>query len=219
MKSYLFALVGALSIISIGSAKATTTLRFSVTGTARATGFSDSAGLAGVDGMRWGIVIDTSGNGFQGGSYDLFDSATTGFLAASSSATDDYFFTPAVPPTTSTLSATGTDPGGAGGITSMVGAPNGTDGLIAGVSTNDPFAIIWFATTPNADGSYYGMFTDPSFLLPGSGSFVDFVGPFTGGSADPLKPASFQFTAAPEPSRTVLAFLGLAMVGLRRRRR
>lgn len=197
---------------------ATTTLRFSVTGTARATGFSDNLGVAGVDGMRWGIVIDTQGNGFQGGAYDLFDSSISGFLGASSSATDDYFFIPGTPPTTSTLAGTGSDPGGSGGITSMVGAPNGTDGLIAGVTTGDPFAIIWFATTPNADGTYYGLMTDASFLLPASGSFVDFVAPFTGSSADPIKPASYQFASVPEPSRSVLALLGLGLVLLRRRR-
>lgn len=197
---------------------ATTTLRFSVTGTARATGFSDNLGLAGVDGMRWGIVIDTQGNGFQGGAYDLFDSSISGFLDASSSATDDYFFIPGSPPVTSTLTGTGIDPGGSGGITSMVGAPNGTDGLISGVSTGDPFAIIWFATTPNADGTYYGMMTDASFLLPASGSFVDFVTPFSGASADPIKPANYQFASVPEPSRSVLAILGLGLVFLRRRR-
>ncbi len=216
----LLLLAGVLSCAA--TASATTTLRFSVTGTNRATGFSDHNGTAGVDGMRYGIVIDTSAtnglnaNGFQSGNYDVFDNTVSGFLKVGGVTTDDYYHAGS---TTTSLGATGTDPGGSGGITSVVGAPNGTDGVFAGVSTSDPFALIWFESAVNANGSYYGLMTDASFQLPAGGSTVDFNAPFTGSTADPIKPASYQFGAAvPEPSRFLLAGLGLVGLVMRRRR-
>lgn len=216
MKSTSLTILFAATLLACSTSMATTTLRFAVTGTNRATGFSDNLGVAGINNMRWGILIDTNGGGFQAGSYDLFNSATSGFLSASTLATDDYYFTPGTLPVTANQTATGIDPGGDGGIVSAAGAPNGTDGIIPGVTTGDPFAIIWFATTPNANGTYYGVFTHPSFLLPASGSFADFNTPFLGGIGDPIKPASFVF-GVPEPSRLML--LGLGAVGLIFRRR
>lgn len=201
------------------SVHATTTLQFSVTGTNRATGFSDHAGLAGVDGMRYGMIIDTSGNGLNGGNYDLFTGNTSGFLTVGGIATDDYYFVSSTFPTTSTSTATGTDPGGSGTIIAIANAPNGTDGLISGVTTNDPFALIWFQSATNAAGSYYGIMTDASFLLPSSGSTVAFNTPFIGSTADPIKPANYQFGAVPEPSRMVLAGLGVLGLIARRRRK
>lgn len=220
MNKLKLAILLGLSATCVSTASATTTLRFSVTGTNRATGFSDQNGVAGVDGMRYGMIISTTDGSFTAGTYDVFDNSVSQFLKVGGLDTDDYYFTPGTLPTTNTLSATGIDPGGAGGISSIAGAPNGTDGLIAGVSTNDPFALMWFAVTPTANGSAYGVFTDPSFLLPASGALVDFNAPFLGAGADPIKAASFTFGGAvvPEPSRAILAGLGLMGLMLRRRR-
>jgi hypothetical protein len=205
-----------------GTASATTTLQFSVTNTARATGFSDSAGLVGVNGMRWGIVIDTAGDGFDGGTvgdgYATFDNSVSGFLSKGAAVTDDYFFTPASLPTTSTQTATGTDPGGAGGIVSAALAPNGTDLQIPGVTTADPFAIIWFESAPNVIGANYGLFNHPSFLLPASGTSVSFASVFAGASADPIKAANLEIAGIPEPSRGILLLGGILGLALRRRR-
>jgi hypothetical protein len=222
MRSIIKLIFITFACITVGtlSVQATTTLRFSVTGTNRATGFSDQAGLVGVNGMRYGIVISTGNGTFSGGgatSYDVFDSSVSQFLSIESVLTDDYYFTPSALPVTSALTATGIDPGGAGGIGSVANAPNGADGLIPGVTTGDPFALMWFAVTPNVNGSYYGVFTDASFMLPGSGSLVDFNAPFLGATADPIKAATHLF-GVPEPSRSIFAGLGLLSLVLRRRR-
>ena len=119
---------------------------------------------------------------------------------------------------TSNQTATGTDPGGAGGITALA---NIFSSYPAGVGAGDAFKIIWFETTP-ALGTNYGTFGDAQFTLPPDSNTQSYATVFDSGtSVDAAKPASLTFggTAAPEPSRTVLAFLGLAMVGLRRRRR
>jgi hypothetical protein len=226
MKSILGLIVTAAVIGCSGQVSATTTLAFSVVGTNRATGFADASGAA-ANGMRWGLVIDTAGDGFDNTllntTYDAFSIGASGFIVTSlngvsQGASDDYFFTPASLPTTNTLGATGIDPGGVGGIVSAAGAPNGTDGIIPGVTTNDKFSIIWFSPNATAAGTNYGMFTDASFLLPASGTTVNMNAPFLGASADALKPANLTFTNIPEPSRLMLVAFGLVGLVVRRRR-
>jgi hypothetical protein len=218
-------LVALIIFSAASSLYATTTLQFSVAGTGRATGFGNAAGVA-TNGMRWGIVIDTAGDGFDNGqantNYNMSANNVSGFIPTLvngvAGTSDDYFFTPASLPVTATQTATGSETvSGVGGIVSAASAPNGNDGIIPGVTANDAFAIIWFDGAL-ANGSAYGLFTHPSFLLPASGTSVSFASVFAGD--DPVKTASFTNGAAapvPEPSRVLL--LALALLGCVTRRR
>lgn len=214
-----------LSLVWAQDAGATTTLTFSSAGTGRMSGFGDAAGTP-TNGLRYGMVIDTLADGFDntfvGSTYDSFDNTVSGFLSRTiggvSAVTDDYYFVAAALPTTASASATGGTETGTqiSTITSIASAPNGTDGLIFGVTTGDAFSIIWFATSPTAMGTNYGMFNIPAFLLPASGTTVPFASNFTGN--DTAKAANLQFTNIPEPSRMMLLSLGLMGLCFRRRR-
>lgn len=228
----------ALVLLSLSSLHAAVIYQFSVTGVNRATGFANSSGAV-TDGMRWGLLFDTTGNGFSGftgsgnatasgsnGVYDAFVTTASGFLNANSSATDDYYWVPTNPAAsivTSTLTAAGSDPGGSGGILTAQGSPVGTDTLPSGLNAGDKFAIIWFesgnaAGGGGAAGNRYGIFTDASFVLPASGAGpFPFNSPFTGSVADATKAANLTIAGAPEPSRALL--LGFGAVGLMFRRR
>jgi hypothetical protein len=221
-----FFLVGLLSAFAgVGSSLATTTLTFSSGAVARMSGFGDAAGTP-TNGLRYGMVIDTLGDGFDnsfvGSTYDSFDNTVSGFLSRTiggvSAATDDYYFTTGLLTSSQNAVAGGGETGTqVSTITSLVGAPNGTDGLISGVTSADAFSIIWFATSPTAEGSNYGMFRIPAFVLPASGTSVSFASNFTGNDA--AKAANLQFTTAiPEPSRMMLLGLGVMGLGMRRRR-
>jgi len=216
--------LAALTLLALsGTGYATTTIIFS-SASGRLSGFGNAAGVA-TNGLRWGLVIDTLGDGFDSSlantTYDSFTNSTSGFISATtsgvSSISDDYFFTPASLPVTADATAgsgeTGTQ---TASITSAVGAPNGNDGLIANVTTNDKFAIIWFAVTP-AEGTAYGLYHNPTaFLLPASGTSVNLSSNFAGN--DSVKAANLGFTTAvPEPSRALL--FGLGLIGLFTRRR
>jgi hypothetical protein len=204
--------LAAVTLVTTQALHATVTLQFSQSGVARATGFADHLGNP-TNGMAWGIIVDGSGNGFQAGTYDVFSSSTSGFLSVGGLQTDDYFVTSGL--FTSALSATGTDPGGDGGITSI---SNIFSSYPSGIGSGDAFRLVWFESTP-AEGSYYGTFGDPSFTLPADGNTTSYASVFTGSTSDPAKAAAHQFgtSVIPEPSRMLL--LGMALTGLLFRRR
>jgi hypothetical protein len=216
--------LAALTLLALsGTSYATTTLIFS-SASGRLSGFGNAAGVA-TNGLRWGLVIDTLGDGFDSSfvntTYDSFINSSSGFISATtsgvSSVSDDYFFTPASLPVTADAGAGSGETGNqTSSITSAVGAPNGSDGLIANVTTGDKFAIIWFDATPS-EGSAYGLYHNPTaFLLPASGASVNLSSNFAGN--DSVKAANLNFTAVPEPSRALLFGLGLIGLFIRRRR-
>jgi hypothetical protein len=180
---------------------------------------ANAAGVA-TNGMRWGIVVDTSGNGFSGGgaSYDGFASSgtTDGFFGFGGSMSDDYYIAGAT-----TVDATAVFPSGDfGGSTPGFGSI--VDDLIVnyanGVSANDSFALVWFDSNSTAVGAKYGFFTHASFVLPTDGNTSSFGTPFQG--PDPIRAASNTFAGAiiPEPSRALLLLGGVVGLFLRRRR-
>lgn len=218
---FVFSLIAAC-LFSAASVHATVTLQFSLAGTARATGFSNSAGLVGIDGMRWGLIVDTNNNGFSGTQYDGgFGINSSGFLTVNGIATDDYYVANAAQTTTSTTGATGGDPGGSGTITAISGVPFGNVGSVTNlIDVGDPFALVWFESG-TAAGNKYGMLgnqsVNPQFDIPADGATTPYATFFAGASPDAIKPTNFTFQGAPEPSRLIL--LGLGGLGLVFRRR
>lgn len=217
MKAKLLTII-ASAILLEATASATVTIQVSQIGVARATGFANESGVP-TDGMRWGLVVSTTNSVFSPGSYDVFDVNTSGFLKIGGVDTDDYYVAHPSSTLTSTLTATGGDPGGAGGMTTINPVPFGGG---TGISAGDPFQLIWFVTAPAA-GSWYGMLgnqsTGPEFDIPNDTDVYSIASFFAGGVADPAKPATFQFAGAviPEPSR--VAFFALGLLGFLARRR
>jgi hypothetical protein len=203
---------------AIGS-QATVTLQFS-TASAKLTNIQNDAGTASGN-LRWGIVVDTTNNGFYHNGTNTYDGFT--FPAAGAGVflnqgdvgtgptTDDFFYFGAS--NNLTLSSVpGTDAG-----TNAIGTLSGVP-LASGVSAGDTFALIWFDTSTTNDGDKYGFFTDPAFIIPADGSTVNF-NQVVGGT-DPVRNASFTLgaVAIPEPSRALLAGFGLLGFLMRRRR-
>ena len=183
-------------------------------------GFANSAGVA-TDGMLYGIVVDTGGNGFNAGAYTAFDPTLGGFLSTLGGATDDYFWSAVGANSTPgglTFDTTGFSEAGGG-----VGGPGSVDDILnipfgggTGIAAGNLFQIIWFESSTANAGDKYGLFSHVSFVMPSAGSCVDLNGNF--GTTDPIKPANLTIQAIPEPSRAVLLGLGVLGIVFRRRR-
>lgn len=182
-----------------------------------ASGFANAAGVP-TNGMQWGIIVDTTGNGFSGlgSSYDsmALGSTTNAFMSFGGLATDDYFVSSGsvTADSSAALESNFTQAGG-----------NGTIGNIAvnylnGISQGDSFALIWFSSNSAADGARYGFLNIGQVMPADNLPAVDMSSPFAG--ADPARPASNTFgaVAIPEPSRLILLGLGFAGLIWRRKR-
>lgn len=174
-------------------------------------GLTNSSGVI-TDGMEYGIVVDTDGNGFEAGSYDGFDITKNGqFLSTSSGATDDWFVysgtlaSGQTPPTTSSLIGLGSG---------SIGSEDIDD--VTNLSSGDEFAVMWFpGNTAASSGDDYGLFTDTGsttkMILPGLVNGVS-------SSPDSVSTKSVDFQVVPEPSFYGLAgLLGFFWLVVRRR--
>lgn len=173
-------------------------------------GISDSTGSAAVNGLSWGIVVDTTGDGFPalagGVGLNLNDGVDlgSGDLFFHGGTTDFWPFPVTAPGDGAIIAATSIDP------------YSGT-----GVTSGDNFAIIWFDTgtsagSPIPAGTRYGMIQDAGLTVPPDGTAsTDFSGIFAGTDATP-RPADLELI--PEPSSLLLLGLGLGAMARRRRR-
>jgi hypothetical protein len=214
-------LAAAACLLSSGMASATVTLAMSNPGTGVLTNIANFTGTV-TNGLHWGIVVDSAGDGFDFNSSSpnqAFTLATYSSGVAFPNSDDDVIFMDFSIVTTVL-------PGGQGGpgsITTLAGVVlNFTIG--AGVNTGDPFALIWFDDNTGVAGvmdanDHFGVFTTAGgatapFVLPADGATQPFAVNFVG--ADPVRAANLRWIA-PEPSSLLLSLLGVLPV-LRRRR-
>ncbi|MCH8476114.1 MAG: PEP-CTERM sorting domain-containing protein [Opitutales bacterium] len=168
------------------------------------TGNFTNEDLVVTNGMPWGILIDTEGDGFDFGSSTLDPFALPGdgngaFLSFGGSQSTLYFHQ--VNETLETLVPIRPDDG----YMTVANTVPINDGSSNNVSTGDSWALMWFTSTSNPGelGTSFG-FLDVGETLPAEGSTVDFSG-----SVDP---SGSQFYAIPEPS-TYAAIFGLGVLG------
>ena len=218
MKASFAAFLLVLGISSVASATVTIQLAEPFSGGIP----SNLANAAGVitNGMQWGIVVDTTGNGFanSGTSYDAYAAGVTtaGYLGANGTTTDDYYI-----PGTVTKNGAGLFEGDfttQAGNGSIVDDLNNVPLPTAG-SAGKNFALVWFSTSSSNGGDKYGFFTAGAFTMPTDGQTVSYGSPFVGN--DPTRSATSTFAslvAVPEPSRMLLAGFGALGLMMRRRR-
>lgn len=153
------------------------------------------------NGMEYGIVVDTDGNGFEAGFYTGFDITTNGqFLSSTSGVTGDWFVFAGSLGTGQPLPTTGTVFGeGSGAISNQqIDFTN--------LSQGDEFAVMWFpGGTAASSGDDYGFFIDAgatkNMIIPSDSNVSDAPSFISTRSVD------FQVQAVPEPS--IYGFAGL----------
>ncbi len=172
----------AVCLISAHAAWAAVSLRFAGTSSAL-TGLSNPGGTVGINGLTWGILVDTAGDGFAPRDQRL-DTAIPPATSFDWS-DDDVFF---VCGSTVNIQI-GADPG--------PGSPGTVNELEIysdpRVSAGDAFAIVWFEAAVSVDdpvppGTAYGILTQAGLTLPPDGAATTsyqflFAGP------DPVRPA------------------------------
>ena len=197
-------LVALFCVVAADAARATVTLQM------RTAGFANSAGTP-ANGMRWGIVVDTKGDGFAflktpGQHLDsLTDVTRNGFLRVGGVLTDDYYFFNGYP-TTRNQATFGSPPSGAG-----AGFMGDTGPLLTevnGVAAGKQFGIIWWQTDGSA-GASFGFFTNASMTIPQRGTFASSFSPALANLTPAQKTASFTLAAGNSPTIAVQQVAGL----------
>ncbi len=221
MKTPAIKLLAAAAALFLGTtgAHATVTMIFG-TGATYASNWANSAGVEGGS-MAWGILVDTSGNGFlpafggysgigvnltANGSYQSLPDNITHVP------TDDLLFlSPALMTTVPNTNDAGVV--GQNRITGITSIP-----LTNGVDAGDHFMVVWFNNTvlggSSLQGLPFGTLGNAIFTMPADGNTQPYFSAFVG--ADPLKPMTGRFDT-PEPSTLMLSALG-ALALIRRRR-
>jgi len=192
---------------------AITTAGFSATsliGTS-AKGLQNNAGSTLAGGNRFIIIVDSGGDGFG--------AAVTNSIAANVDTTVGQLFGgDLIVGSGSTANAFGASSASGGGASIDISL------------ANKPFALVWFdsvpaATTAIPDLTFYGLATHATWLVSSAdGSANGFADPPNVGAGNPYQQiqsagsATLQIGAVPEPSRAILAGLGLMGLFFRRRR-
>jgi hypothetical protein len=218
----------ALTVVSQGAVS----LQFSNTSNAL-TNFMNGSGTSANSALVWGVLVDTAGDGFDGGSaltpYDegfSLAAATSplSLTVSNGSATDDRLYIAA-----GFLSANTTIDSAGGSVNRAL--TMGNMSYAAGVAAGQSYAIIWFDSTtrPTAtsEGLKYGIYTPPStnftsgaytgaanVLPPDPGTYSTLPAVFAG--TDTVKTMQYAL-GVPETSTSLLGALG-ALALLRRRR-
>lgn len=219
MKSTLLGL-----LFATAAANAASTIQFSNT-TNFATNFQNGTGATNGT-LAWGILVDSTGNGFKDGEYvDGFtiakgtgtNAGTPTLLSTSAGVTDDYLIMSGnlMNLTTSTVDGATV---GINRITNLT-----SFNYAAGMNGGDSYKIIWFdqtqiaTSTVAAAGLKYGTFQTATLnTIPADPTAsIAYASAFAG--ADASKAMSFSVQAVPEPSAALLGMLGA--LGLLRRRR
>jgi hypothetical protein len=200
----LLPLVALIVLITSGLTKASVTL------TIGTSGWGDSTATS-VNGMAWGILVNTSGS-FNGSTISTLQSALQGFTIPTLSASVS---------TPVQIGSTGLYFARAQSNTSNSGPPTFTNGFmftdnfnLTGVSSGNPFGVLWFPEGTTTSGSHFG-FQVPTGTntLPSDGATI------TSGIGTTPGLGTNTIGAVPEPSRAILAAFGLGLIALRRRRR
>lgn len=212
--------IALLALGLTGLSQAASTIGFSGT-TNYATNFLNGTG--GTTVMAWGILVDSTGNGFLDGQYLPGFSLAAGSgtnagaplaLSTSGGVTDDYLV---MSGNLMNLTTTTTD-GAVAGLNRITGL--NSFNYVGQMGGGDAFKIIWFnqATLGGtaAEGLAYGTFQTPTLntLPPDPTASISYQSAFAG--ADTAKPMAF-VAGVPEPSSALLGAIGA--LGLLRRRR
>ena len=178
----------------------------SVTYGIKTSGFGDSSTVS--NGLIWGLVVDSSSSTFSGTATADLAAALVGFsvpaIAATSTPTQigssDYYFI-----RSQADSSSSGPPTFASGFFNTVKFD-----LSSPVGTTDAVGLLWLGDGTTANGDSFG-FQDIGNTLPGDGA--DITSGFTASGA-----LASNVIGVPEPSRAVLAGLGLLGLFFRRRR-
>lgn len=197
-------LIALIAAITFRSANANVLLTVGTSGWGNST-------TASTNGMTWGILVSSTGAAFDANTVSTLSAALLNFSI------------PATPTGASTpiqIGTTGFYFAEAQAQTSSSGPPTFSNGymgadslnLTGSVGSGDPFGVLWFPTGTTTNGSAFG-FQVPTGIntLPSDGSSIT--------SGIVTTPGLATYTIAPEPSRAILAALGLGLISLRRRRR